>query len=68
MEKIITSLTGEQNYDITSYVDTSYQRVGQDLRYALDDSKLRSLGWKPEKIFDDEISGIVDYYKTKFIW
>jgi dTDP-glucose 4,6-dehydratase len=53
---------------IDSYLDLSYSRIGQDVRYALDDSKLRSLGWKPTAVFDKELPGIVKYYKTKFIW
>jgi len=51
-----------------NYVDLSYQRQGQDIRYALDDQKLRSLGWKPEAIFDAELPEIINYYKNKFIW
>ena len=54
--------------DINEYVDMSYSRPGQDVRYALDDSKLRSLGWKPQADFDKEIIEIVNYYKNKFIW
>lgn len=48
--------------------DFSYERPGQDLRYSLDDSKLRSLGWKEEANFDDEIIKIANYYKNRFIW
>jgi dTDP-D-glucose 4,6-dehydratase len=44
------------------------ERDGQDVRYALDDSKLRSLGWNPKKKFNEEIPKIVKYYKNKFIW
>jgi dTDP-glucose 4,6-dehydratase len=33
-------------------------RVGQDIRYSLDDSPLRALGWKPMRQFDAEISKI----------
>jgi dTDP-glucose 4,6-dehydratase len=54
--------------DIEKYIDFSCNRPGQDVRYALDDSKLRSLGWKPTKIFDQELKDIVDYYNNKFIW
>jgi dTDP-glucose 4,6-dehydratase len=54
--------------DWEKYVDYSYSRVGQDLRYALDDSKIKNLGWKPEKNFDDEIDGITNWYKDNFIW
>jgi dTDP-glucose 4,6-dehydratase len=50
------------------YLDLSYSRVGQDVRYALDDSKLRSLGWEPKAIFDEELPSIVKYYKNNFIW
>ena len=57
---------GKQN--MKYYIDFSCNRLGQDVRYALDDSKLRSLGWSPEKIFNDEIVNIVKYYKDTFIW
>jgi len=54
--------------DIDKYIDWSCNRPGQDVRYALDDSKLRTLGWKPKKQFDKELKYIVEYYKNKFIW
>ncbi len=54
--------------DHTNYVDFSFQRPGQDIRYALDDNKLRSLGWSPKTNFDQEIIEIIKYYKNKFIW
>lgn len=54
--------------NMDNYIDFSFNRIGQDIRYALDDSKLRNLGWKPSKIFDAEIVSIVDYYNNKFIW
>ena len=55
--------------DMFDYADMSYSRPGQDVRYALDDSKLRSLGWEPKANFDEEIKSIVQYYKNnKFIW
>lgn len=50
------------------YIDFCFQRVGQDVRYALNDMKLRNLGWKPQKEFDVEIKNIVEYYKNNFIW
>ena len=39
--------------DINKLLDLSYQREGQDVRYSVDDSKLRKLGWKPEKSWVD---------------
>lgn len=50
------------------YVDFSYNRIGQDLRYSLDDNKIKFLGWKPIKEFDNEIEKIVEYCKRNFIW
>jgi dTDP-glucose 4,6-dehydratase len=34
-------------------------RVGQDVRYSLDDSRLRALGWRPTRDFDTELRNIV---------
>jgi dTDP-glucose 4,6-dehydratase len=68
VKKLLLVLIGSGDCDISDYVDMSCSRVGQDLRYALDDSKLRSLGWEPQKEFDNELEDIVNYYKNKFIW
>ncbi len=54
--------------DWNDYIDLDYARPGQDVRYSLDDSKLRSLGWEPKKNFDEEISAIVWHYKNNFKW
>lgn len=58
----------EKPSNIEDHLDLSYSRPGMDLRYSLDDSKLRSLGWQPKANFDDELPKIVDYYKKRFIW
>ncbi len=54
--------------EIDKYIDFSFIRPGQDVRYALDDSKLRSLGWSENASFDTELQFIVKYYNNKFIW
>jgi dTDP-glucose 4,6-dehydratase len=54
--------------DPRHFIDFSCNRPGQDVRYALDDNKIKALGWSPKKLFIEEISGIVSYYKEKFIW
>ena len=58
----------DTNLDIDSSLDLSYSRDGQDVRYALDDSKLRALGWSPKRVFDQELPSIVEHYRNKFIW
>jgi len=67
VKKVIMKYYGaEVNWE--NFIDLSYIRAGQDIRYALNDDKLRSIGWKPTKVFDEEIKLIVEYYKTNFKW
>jgi len=65
VKKIINCFFKEEK-NINNYVDFSYNRIGQDLRYSLNDDKLKSLGWVPQKIFDDEIEKIVEFYINEF--
>tara|TARA_B100000900_G_scaffold412397_1_gene434094 strand:- start:2806 stop:3768 length:963 start_codon:yes stop_codon:yes gene_type:complete len=58
----------DMDLKISEYIDLSHVRQGQDVRYALNDDKLRSLGWRPERVFDQEIKSIVNYYKNNFKW
>jgi len=67
--KILTSYDPDIDLkDKDSYIDFSIVRPGQDVRYALDDSKIKKIGWQPKRNFDEEIKKIVNYYKNKFIW
>ncbi len=68
VEAIVKSYFKEQSVIPEDFIDFSISRPGQDIRYALDDSKLRSLGWEPNRVFSKEIEAIVEYYKYKFIW
>jgi len=54
--------------DPLEHMDFSEKRPGQDVRYAIDDSKLKRLGWEPKAVFDHELIEIVNYYKNNFIW
>ena len=71
VEKVITEYfsTDELQFagTVDRYLDLSYSRAGQDVRYALDDAKLRKLGWEPQVKFDTELKYIIYYYKNKFI-
>jgi dTDP-glucose 4,6-dehydratase len=64
--KIIKLHTDSDNYD--DYIDLTWSRPGQDVRYSIDDRKLQALGWKAKANFDLELVKIVEYYKNNFIW
>ena len=67
VSKVLECYFGETK-DWNPYLDLGHVREGQDIRYALNDDKLRSLGWRPTKNFDEEITDIVSYYKNNFKW
>ena len=67
IKKVLKWQLGD-DIDINDYLDFSYSRKGQDVRYALNDDKLRALGWEPKAKFDEEIPHIVIYYNKNFIW
>lgn len=67
--KIIKTLfPSKKNINIENYCDFTYSRSGQDVRYSLDDSKLRKLGWSNKFKLDKELPAIVTYYKQNFTW
>jgi dTDP-glucose 4,6-dehydratase len=68
IKKILRQYPGkgaDQNWE--DYIMDS-QRVGQDVRYAINDSKLKSLGWLPQADFDKELEIVVKYYIENFVW
>jgi dTDP-glucose 4,6-dehydratase len=69
VEKIITEYLDYLPSDYKEkYLDLSISREGQDVRYALNDNKLRCLGWRPTCNFDQELKEIVKFYKNNFIF
>jgi dTDP-glucose 4,6-dehydratase len=66
--KKILSIKFGDNYNINDFVDFTFNRSGQDVRYSIDDSKLRKLGWTNLCKFDTELPDIINYYEKKFVW
>ena len=60
----IASLTGADESLIRHVED----RPGHDRRYALDDSKLRALGWSPAAAFEAGLAATVDWYRENRPW
>jgi dTDP-glucose 4,6-dehydratase len=66
VQKIIRLYNGDEKY--LDYLDLTTVRPGMDMRYALDDTKLQTLGWQPVASFDEKLEEIVQFYKDNFIW
>ena len=43
-------------------------RPGHDLRYAVDSTKIRRLGWKPDHPFDEHLDATIEWYRTRRDW
>ena len=71
VKKILSIQDGRENLfdgELDDFCDFSYHRDGQDVRYSLDDSKLRKLGWSNKCDLDKELPTVVTYYRNKFVW
>jgi len=66
--KSIINLYFNKEVNFEDYLDLSYSRPGQDVRYALNDQKIQDLGWATSKDFSKELPAIVEFYKNRFIW
>lgn len=66
--KVADKILNLMNLEGDKWLDLKVTRAGQDVRYSVDDSKLKALGWKPAADFNNELKDIVDYYTKNFIW
>ncbi len=57
-----------RDVELEKHVQFNYVRMGEDVRYSLDDSAARALGWKNTRDFDTELQKIVEFYKNRFVW
>lgn len=64
LAKKILTLLGKGEDMIEPVLD----RPGHDRRYALDSSKLRSLGWEPRVSFDEGLSSTIEWFRTHEDW
>ena len=60
----IVQLTGADPAQIRHVED----RAGHDRRYSLETKKLRKLGWKPRKRFEDGLAETVAWYLANRLW
>lgn len=51
-----------------SWIERVPDRLGHDLRYAVDSSKIRSLGWSPRYEFREQLEQTIDWYRGRTDW
>jgi dTDP-glucose 4,6-dehydratase len=61
--KILTALGRDDEW-----IERVADRPGHDLRYAVDSTKIRALGWKPEQDFDSRLAETIDWYRAREDW
>lgn len=64
----ITQIILEQLGKGESYIEYVKDRPGHDLRYALDSTKLRNLGWQPRYEFEEAMAKTVQWYRDNPQW
>ena len=51
-----------------SMIEYVPDRLGHDRRYAVDSSKLRALGWRPQHDFSERLGETIDWYRSREDW
>lgn len=64
LTKMLLELTGRDD----SFIQYVTDRPGHDRRYAVDSSKIRALGWKPEHTIEERLAGTVEWYRSRSDW
>jgi dTDP-glucose 4,6-dehydratase len=64
MARMVARLLGSPQAAIEHVAD----RPGHDRRYAVDDTKLRALGWRPARSFEETLGETVAWYREHETW
>jgi dTDP-glucose 4,6-dehydratase len=63
-KRILSHLNKDE--DLIEHVS---DRLGHDFRYSIDSRKIRNLGWKPDRTFDDAMGRTIDWYlNNECVW
>jgi len=65
LEVVSEILTIMEKPDLVEFVE---DRPGHDIRYSLDSSRIRKLGWKPKYSFSDGLKETVEWYLENEWW
>jgi dTDP-glucose 4,6-dehydratase len=58
--EVLNRIAGIFNVTPSEAIRAVENRVGQDIRYSMDDSLIRALGWKPRRDFDQALREIAE--------
>jgi dTDP-glucose 4,6-dehydratase len=67
LARFILSTLGKSE-DMIEYIPDHDIRPGHDRRYALDSSKIRSLGWSPVMQLEETLRTTVEWYRDNLWW
>lgn len=51
-----------------SMIEHVKDRPGHDLRYAVDSTRIRALGWQPQHTIEDRLAETIDWYRSRPDW
>ncbi|NQV05415.1 dTDP-glucose 4,6-dehydratase [bacterium] len=61
------AILGALGYDESKIVEVA-DRLGHDLRYAVDSTKIRALGWAPAHPFEERLDDTIQWYRDRQDW
>ncbi|MEX2144872.1 MAG: dTDP-glucose 4,6-dehydratase [Candidatus Spechtbacterales bacterium] len=64
----ITNAVLENFEKDASHIEFVEDRKGHDLRYAIDSTKIRTMGWEPALNFEASIARTIDWYRQNAEW
>jgi dTDP-glucose 4,6-dehydratase len=56
----------KMNKNPNEYISYIKDRPGHDVRYAIDSTKMNSLGFRPVIVFEEGLKSTIDWYISKF--
>lgn len=67
--EVVKAMYGDDvGENVQEFINTDYERPGADLRYSIDGTKLKNIGWEARRKFVPELKNMVNYHTKNWIW
>jgi dTDP-glucose 4,6-dehydratase len=67
--EVVKAMYGDDvGQNVQEFINTDYERPGADLRYSIDGTKLKNIGWEARREFIPELRKMVSYHIRNWIW